>query len=104
MSISYALKHYQNNREKVLQYKKEFYLEKTKYVSQFRNLRFIGHSKSSTNFHIKKALEKDNDSEKILIMIDNEEPISYTEFYEKYSIKNNGLSKTHIENFSEITV
>ena len=91
---SYALKHYQKNRDKVLQYKKDFYLSKTKYIAQFRNIRFIGHSKSSTNHLIKKALDKSNESDKILIVIDNDEPISYTDFYEKYSIKD----------FSNITI
>lgn len=94
LNPSYALKHYQKNRDKVLQYKKEFYLSKTKYITQFRKIRFIGHSKSSTNHLIKKALDKSNESDKILIVIDNNEPISYTDFYEKYSIKT----------FSDITV
>lgn len=101
---SYALKHYHNNRDKVLEYKKNFYFEKTKYVKQFRNIRFISHAKCATNIKIKKALDKNNDSEKILILIDQNELISYTEFYDKYTIKNNEISKKHIENFSEITI
>lgn len=99
-----ASKFYYNNRDKVLDYKKQFYFEKTKYIKQFKNLRFISHSKSATNIKIKEALDKNNDSDKILILIDKNDPISYTDFYDKYTIKNNGLSKKHIDNFSEITI
>ena len=103
-TMNSASKFYYNNRDKVLDYKKQFYFEKTKYIKQFKNLRFVAKSKSITNSILKSALDKNNDSEKILILIDNNELIPYTEFYDKYTIKNNGLSKTYIENYSEITV
>jgi len=101
IAINSASKFYYNNKDKVLDYKKKFYLEKTKYIKQFKNIRFLSHAKSATNSIIKKALEKNNDSEKILILIDSHEIIPYTEFYDKYEIKNNGK---YSENYSEITI
>lgn len=89
MSISYSLKHYQNNREKVLQYKREFYFSKTKFLNQFRNICLRGCAKSSSNKYIKDALGNNNMTDKIIINIDDDETLTYSQFYDRYEINKN---------------
>lgn len=92
-SISYSIKHYRKNRESILKYKKDFYLSKTKYISQFKNINLRCCCKSSSNKYIKDALSPTNQGDKILINIgDNDELLNYKDFYEKYEIDSYNFS------------
>jgi len=69
MEISHQSKYYQNNKLKVLEYKKEFYLKK---IEKFRNVKnvFINGISKSLNMRIlKKAINQN----RLLITIDNGE-------------------------------
>lgn len=73
-------KFYQNNREKVLAYKKDFYAEKTKKYAPFKKLYIYGVKKNFSNLLIKRAI----DNNKLLIYDDCIFDIK--EFTEQYTI------------------
>jgi len=82
-NLSHASKFYKNNRTKVLEYKRNYYFEKTKYVNQFKNFKLKDESKIFTNSLIRNAVNNFYCFIKI-----NDTLFTPIEFYEHYSIKN----------------
>jgi len=81
--MSSAVKYYNSHKEQVLKYKKEFYYNKTKKYSLFKNIKIKGYTKKQSNFLIKTAIDNNN----ILILINDNDYISFDNFIKLYKFK-----------------
>lgn len=88
----YFSKHYSANREKILDYKKEYYAEKIRYTKQFKNLKLKDISKSVSNHHIKSAI-----SNMACFISANGQTMTPKEFYDQYSIKDFSIIEIEYE-------
>jgi len=97
----YFSKHYSANREKILDYKKEYYAEKIRYTKQFRNLKLKDVSKSISNHTIKSAI-----SNMACFISTNGQNLTPQEFYEQYSIKDFSIIEVEYQvlNGYELTI
>ena len=78
---SHQAKYYQNHKDKVLEYKKQFYYEKIKKYEPFKNIFIHNIKKSYSNVIIKRAI--DNDS--LLINVGNN-VFNVKEFLENHTV------------------
>jgi hypothetical protein len=92
----YFAKHYATNRDKILDYKKEYYAEKIKYAKQFQNLKLKGHSKNISNHTIKSSIN--NISCFILV---KDITMTPQEFYDQYSIKDFSIIEIEFDLFQD---
>jgi len=92
----YFAKHYATNRDKILNYKKEFYAKKVKYHNQFKNIKLKQQSKIISNHIIKSSIN--NNSCFILV---NGSTMTPQEFYEKYIIKDFSIIEIEYDLFNE---
>lgn len=88
--MSAAIKYYHSHKEQVLQYKKEFYSNKTYKYSFFNNVIIKGFSKRQSKNFIKKIIDKN-----IIKIFLNEEEINFQTFITMYKIKD--YSRLEIE-------
>jgi len=97
----YFSKHYSANREKILDYKKEYYAEKIRYTKQFKNLKLKNMSKSISNHLIKSAIS----NMACFIFVDGQN-LTPQEFYTKYSIKDFSIIEIEydLSNGYELTI
>lgn len=80
----YFAKHYATNRDKILDYKKEYYAEKVRYRNQFKPIKLKGISKRQSNEMIKNAIGGNS----IACFIDiNNQIFTPKELYDQYTIK-----------------
>lgn len=82
-TLSSATKYYQLNKGKVLEYKKQFYYNKTKKHSIFKNIKIKGFTKRESQSLIKTAIDNNN----LLIELNECEQIELTDFHESYEFK-----------------
>jgi len=78
----YFAKHYATNRDKILDYKKEYYAEKIKYTKQFQPIKLKGQPKLLSNKLIKTAVKT-----LACFIVVNDKTYTPNEFYDAYSIK-----------------
>lgn len=84
--MSSAIKYYNSHKEQVLKYKKEYYQNKTKKYSFFKNIKIKGYTKRQTNNFIKTAI--DNDKLNIMFYYGDEyKKYTYDEFIELYTFQ-----------------
>lgn len=95
-ATDYFAKHYAANRDKILDYKKEYYAEKIKYTKQFQNLKLKGQSKNISNHTIKSAIN--NISCFILV---NDTTMTPQEFYDQYDIKDFSIIEIEYDLFND---
>jgi hypothetical protein len=97
----YFSKHYSANREKILDYKKEYYAEKIRYTKQFKSLKLKDISKSISNHTIKSAI-----SNMACIISANGKNMTPKEFYDQYSIKDFSIIEVEYQllNDYELTI
>jgi hypothetical protein len=88
--MSSAIKYYNSHKEQVLQYKKDFYSNKTYKYSFFKNIIIKGITKQKTKKLIKEIIDK-----KIIRIFLNEEEIDFDKFISMYKIKD--YSRLEIE-------
>lgn len=81
--MSSAIKYYNSHKEQVLKYKKEYYHNKTKKYSLFKNIKIKGYTKKQTNNLIKTAIDNNN----IMILINDNDIISFDNFIKLYKFK-----------------
>lgn len=81
--MSAAIKYYYNHKDQVLQYKKEYYSNKTYKYSFFKNIVIKGFSKRDS----KKLIKTEIDNNNIEITLNDNEFIDFYEFLQKYKIK-----------------
>ena len=92
----YFAKHYSANRDKILDYKKEYYAEKIKYRKQFQSVKLKGQNKNVSNHIIKTAI----DSLACFVLV-NSETMNPEEFYNKYSIKDFSIIEIEFDVFQD---
>ena len=92
----YFAKHYSANREKILDYKKEFYAEKVKYRKQFQNIKLKEQSKRQSNEIIKHAIN----GLSCFILV-NGITMNPQEFYQQYTIKDFSIIEIEFEIFQD---
>jgi len=88
--MSAAIKYYHTHKEQVLQYKKQFYSNKTYKYSFFKNVIIKGFSKRESKNLIKKIIDK-----KFIRIILNQEEVDFETFITLYKIKD--YSRLEIE-------
>lgn len=96
MELKAHIKFYKNNRETILAYKKNCYIEKTKYINQFNNIKLKNKSKRFTNNFIRSNVD-------FLIKI-NEQLLTPIEFYEQYSIKDFSLIEIDYQHNNDFNI
>jgi hypothetical protein len=90
----YYSKHYEANRDKILDYKKEFYAEKVKYRKQFQNIKLKGISKIDTNRIIKKAINN------LACFVETDgKTMTPQELYDAYDIKDFSIIEVEYDYF-----
>lgn len=92
----YFAKHYSANRDKILDYKKEYYAEKIKYRKQFQNIKLKEHSKNNSNHIIKTAIN----SLSCFIAV-NDTLLNPQEFYNQYTIKDFSIIELEFDMFQD---
>jgi hypothetical protein len=97
----YYSKHYEANRDKILDYKKQFYAEKVKYRKQFQNIKLKGFSKIDSNRIIKKAI-----STSVCFVETDGKTMTPQEFYDAYDIKDFSVIEVDYDyvNNNELTI
>lgn len=82
-----AAKYYHNNRDKVLEYKKQFYKNKTYRFQSVKKVQIKGLSKLESRKYLKEKITQNELG--IIIVTDNGETkeLCYDEFLEQYSFK-----------------
>lgn len=92
----YFAKHYSANRDKILDYKKEYYAEKIKYTKQFQPIRLKGQSKGVSNHIIKTAVNG-----LCCFVLVNGSTMTPQEFYNQYSIKDFSIIEIDFDVFGD---
>lgn len=92
----YFAKHYSANRDKILDYKKEYYAEKIKYRKQFQSVKLKGQSKNMSNHIIKTAV----DSLACFVLV-NGINMTPKEFYDEFSIKDFSIIEIEFDVFGD---
>ena len=92
----YFAKHYATNRDKILDYKKEFYAEKIKYTKQFQNLKLKGQSKNISNHTIKTTVHN-----LTCFVLVNGSTMTPKDFYDQYSIKDFSIIEVEFDLFQD---
>jgi hypothetical protein len=92
----YFTKHYATNRDKILDYKKEYYAEKIKYTKQFQNIKLKEKSKRESNEIIKDAIN----GLSCFILLDGKS-LTPQEFYDQYTIKDFSIIELEYELFND---
>tara|TARA_R110002126_G_scaffold258266_1_gene401210 strand:+ start:1697 stop:2047 length:351 start_codon:yes stop_codon:yes gene_type:complete len=92
----YFAKHYVTNRDKILDYKKDYYYQKIKYRKQFQNIKLKGLSKNISNHTIKSAINNIS-----CFILANNTTMTPQEFYDQYSIKDFSIIEIEYELFND---
>lgn len=92
----YFAKHYAANRDKILDYKKEYYAEKVKYTKQFQPIKLLGQSKSESNKIIKKAINS-----LACFIVVNEKTYTPQEFYDAFTVKDFNIIEVEYQLFQD---
>lgn len=96
---SYSLQYYKRNRADVLEYKRQFYLNKVKKYNIFKGISIVGIKKSISNKLIKSFL---NSNQLIICINDEEKTIDEFENYPKDNLKDKclGILKSNLGIFN----